>query len=79
MPYSYVEQAQIEKQLELIEASPILGICFLDEYKCLIQLFDDNVDLREVITEYYRGRISQLARSNRAASAVERLLSPSVA
>ncbi|MCX6216543.1 hypothetical protein [Spirosoma sp.] len=61
-----------EQRLEEIQTSAIVGICFIDGSKRLVQLFDDDPDLREVIVEYYRKRLDQLARSSSTGNQVLR-------
>ncbi|GAB4018881.1 hypothetical protein GCM10028773_20070 [Spirosoma koreense] len=52
----------LERQLEQICVSKLLGLCYLDDDRRLIQLIDDDPALREAIEDYYSGRIHQMQR-----------------
>lgn len=67
------ELAEARLRLKAIQASPLMGVCFLDEHNCLMQIFESDVDFKLALVEYYQQRVDQLIRSERAANAVARL------
>ena len=59
MAYSQTPENETAR-LEQIQASSVVGICYLDEAGRLVQYFDSDPALKDAIVDYQRERIQEL-------------------